>query len=135
MNNQQGRPTEIALLSLFFVLGVLASGLTVVMLILPGTSLDALWRLNPHAREGFVTMGHAAMYLMSAVCLACATAALGLWRLRRWGFWTAISILSINMLGDTLNTFLLRDWRTIVGFPIAGLMIVYLLRKRTIFDR
>jgi hypothetical protein len=66
---------------------------------------------------------------MSGMC--CASS--GLWRLRRWGLWTAISILSINLLGDTLNAFLLRDWRTLIGLPIAGLMIVYLLRNGLIF--
>jgi hypothetical protein len=103
------------------------------MLLLPGTPLDELWRLNPHAREGFLTPGFPAVLLMCAVCFACAAAALGLWRCRRWGFWTAIGILSINLLGDTINAFLLRDWRTLIGLPIAGQMIGYLLKKQTIF--
>jgi uncharacterized membrane protein (DUF2068 family) len=135
MSHKQRRPAGIVVLSLFFVIGTLASGLTVVLLILPGTSLDMLWRLNPHARGGFDTIGHSAVFLMSAVCLACCSAVLGLWRLRRWGLWTAISILSVNLLGDILNAFLLWDWRTLVGLPIAGLMIAYLLRNRTIFER
>jgi hypothetical protein len=68
---------------------------------------------------------------MLTVCLACAAAAVGLWRGRRWGCWTAISILTVNLIGDTINAFLLHDWRPFIGPPIAGLMIVYLLRKRT----
>jgi hypothetical protein len=32
-------------------------------------------------------------------------------------------MLTINLLGDTLNAFLLRDWRTLIGVPIAGLMM------------
>lgn len=134
MKQQQGRPVGVAVLSFFFVFGTLASGLAAVMLILPGTSLDVLWRLNPHARDGFVTMGHWAVFLMSVACLACGAAALGLWHCRRWGYWTATGILSINVLGDTINAFLLRDWRTLIGLPIAGLMIAYLFWNRTIFE-
>ena len=134
MSHQQRRPAGVVALSLFFVVGTFASGLTVVLLIFPGTSLDALWRLNPHAREGFVMMGKAAAFLMLAVCLAGASAALGLWRLRRWGYWTAISILSVNLIGDTINAFSLQDWRTLIGLPIAGVMIAYLIKKRMIFD-
>ena len=113
------RPAGVTTLS-FFVFGTLASGLAALMLLVPGSPLDVLWRLNPHAHAGFLKIGHLAASLMSAVCLACASAALGLWRVRRWGLWTAISILSINLLGDTLNAFLLRDWGTLIGLPIAG---------------
>jgi hypothetical protein len=40
----------------------------------------------------------------------------------------------VNLVGDAINAFLLRDWRTLIGLPIAGLMIAYLMRKRSIFD-
>ena len=132
---QSPRPVGITILSLFFVFGTLASGLAAVMLIMPATSIDVLWRLNPHAHEGFVAMGHWSVLLMSTVCVACAGAAWGLWRCRLWGCWTATSILSVNLLGDAINAFLLRDWRTLIGLPIAGLMIAYLMWRRSIFDR
>src|SRR5437899_2510885 len=78
-------PLGIALVSFFFVFGALASALVAFILLLPGTPLDALWRLNPHAREGFGPMGLWAVLLMFMVCVACAAAALGLWHRRRWG--------------------------------------------------
>jgi hypothetical protein len=134
MNEQQRRPIGIILLCFFFTFGVLASGLSAVMLLAPGTPLDVLWRLNPHAHEGFLRMGRSAVVLMSAVCLACTAAALGLWRRRPWGYWTAMVILSMNLLGDIINSLLGREWRTLVGVPIAGLMILYLLKKRAIFE-
>jgi hypothetical protein len=129
------RPVGITVLSLFFVFGTLASGLAAAMLIVPGTSIDALWRLNPHAHEGFIAMGHWSVLLMSTICLACVSAAWGLWRCRLWGYWTATIILSVNLLADTVNSFLLRDWRTLIGVPIAGLMIAFLVSKRRIFNR
>jgi len=127
------RPISIALISLFFVFGAFASGLAAFMLLLPSTPLDALWRLNPHARDGLAPMGLWAVFLMSVVCVACAATALGLWHRRRWGYWAAISILAINLLGDTINAIALRDCRTLIGLPIAGFLIAYLLRKRTAF--
>ena len=132
---QSPRPVGITILSLFFVFGTLASGLVAVMLIMPATSMDVLWRLNPKAHEGFIAMGLWSVLLMSTVCLACASAAWGLWRCRLWGYWTATSILGVNLLGDAINAVLLRDWRTLIGLPIAGFMIAYLMWKRSIFDR
>ncbi|HKW75562.1 MAG TPA: hypothetical protein VJN64_08555 [Terriglobales bacterium] len=127
------RPIGVSLTSLFFLFGVVASGLSFLMLLFPGTPLDVLWHLNPRARESFLGMGSTAVLLMFAVCAACAVAAVGLWRCRRWGYWTAVSMLAINLIGDTINAFLLQDWRTLIGLPIAGLMIGYLLRQRSIF--
>src|SRR5215468_7373772 len=113
------RPAGITLLCCFFAFGALASGLTVLMLLLPGSPLDTLWRLNPQAREGFLRIGHSAILLMLVVCAACVMTAFGLWYRRRWGYWTAICILCINMLSDTVNAFLMHDRRTLVGIPIA----------------
>jgi len=134
IDQQQRRPTSITLLSLFFVLGTLASGLTVVMLLLPGTSLDLLWRINPPAHEAFAGMKVFGVYVMSMVCLSCAMAAVGLWRGRRWGFWIATSMLSVNLLGDAINFLFLSDWRTLIGLPIAGLMIAGLWWNRKFFE-
>jgi len=129
------RPAGVACLSFFFLFGLVASGLATLMLLLPGTPLDVLWRFNPHSREGLLAIGNWAVLLMTTVCLACAVAALGLWRLRRWGLWAATAILSVNLIADTINSAVLRDWRTLIGLPIAGLMIAYLMRHRSSFAR
>jgi hypothetical protein len=127
------RPFGISLIALFFFFGVLASGLSFLMLLRPGTPLDVLWHLNPRARENFSAMGTSAILLMFVVCALCAIAAAGLWRCKVWGYWVAISMLCVNLVGDSINAFLLHDWRTLIGLPIAGLMIGYLWRRRTVF--
>src|SRR4051812_39233759 len=129
------RPPGITALALFFVFGTIMSGLTPVMLSFPGSVIEPLWRLNPRAREGFVAMGGWAVVLMLAVCVACATAAVGLWRCSRVGYWTALVVLAINLVGDTANAFVAHDWRTLIGLPIGGLMMVYLVSKRRMFRR
>jgi len=60
-------------------------------------------------------------------------AALGLQRCKRWGYWTALAILCINLAGDTTNAVIAHDWRTLIGLPIGGAMVVYLLTKRSAF--
>ena len=131
----RSRPVGITALSLFFGFGTLMSGLAAVMLLFPGGVLDPIWWLNPHAHKGFATLGSWAVLLMAAVCLACATAALGLWRCTRWGFWAALAILSINLVGDTTNALIAGDWRTLIGLPIGGFMVAYLVRQRRVFDK
>jgi hypothetical protein len=127
------RPGGVTALSLFFVFGATMSGLTAFLLSVPGTFLDATWRLNPRAHEGFASMGGWAVVLMIAVCAACTTAAIGLWRCERWGYLTAVTVLAINLAGDTLNAFVAHDWRTLIGLPVGGVMIAYLVTRRRRF--
>lgn len=124
------RPAGITAISIFFAFGALMSGLAAVMLMLPGSILDALWRLNPEARLGLTALGAPAVLLMCVVCVACATASIGLWRCRRWGLWAALALLALNLVGDALNAVVFHDWRTLIGLPIGGAMIGYLLAKR-----
>ena len=127
------RSLGIVVLALFFLFGTIMSGLAAVMLLFPGSALQPLWRLNPRAREGLAAMGLWAVLLMAAVCEACATAALGLQRCKRWGYWIALAILSINLAGDVTNAVVAPDWRTLIGPPIGGAMVVYLLTKWSAF--
>ena len=69
--------------------------------------------------------------MMILVAAACASAAVGLWTRRLWGYRLAVGLLSVNLVGDVLNGFLRGDWRTLIGVPIGGVMLGYLLRRRT----
>ena len=132
--SQPSRSPGITILALFFVFGAIMSGLAAVMLLFPGSLFEPLWRLNPRAREGFAALGLWAVLLMAVVCVACATAALGLRRRKRWGYWAALTILSINLAGDSANAVIAHDWRTLIGLPIGCALIVYLLTKRRAFS-
>lgn len=125
--NTPSRPVAVTAISLFFFFGTLMSGLAALLLLFPGSRLDALWRVNPRGHEGFAAMGGWAIVLMLTVCAACLVAAVGLWRCRRWGAFIAIAILGINILGDTVNAVVAHDRRTLIGLPIGGAMIIYLL--------
>jgi hypothetical protein len=116
--------------AVFFAFGAAMCALTIVLLLFPGTSLDSLWRLNPDAHSAFQSLGKAAVWLMFVVGAGCALAATGMWRGSLWGMRLAVVILSVNILGDLLNALVRHDLRTLIGLPIGGAMIVYLIRNR-----
>ena len=126
-------PAGVAAIAAFFVFGTAMSGLTLFLLMFPGSRLDVLWRLNPRAHDSFISMGYGAAALMLLVSAACAMAAVGLWRCTRFGYRAAIVILSMNTVGDLANTLLLRDRRTLIGVPIAAAMMVYLYSRKRVF--
>jgi uncharacterized membrane protein (DUF2068 family) len=118
-------------LVLLFAIGSCASLISAVSLTFPGSFLEPIWRLNPNARAGFARMGSAAIVLMIAVCIACVFTTIGLWLGRRWGYWLAVVMLVMNLCGDVINVVTGTEPRAIIGIPIAGVILAYLLRKRT----
>ena len=42
----------------------------------------------------------------------------------------AIGVLTVNLVGDSLNALLRHDPRTLIGLPIGGLMILYLAKTK-----
>jgi len=111
----------------FFAFGATMCALTVSLLLFPGSALDSLRRLNPDARLAFESLGYWSVVLMLTVGTACLFAAIGVWRARSWGTWLALIILLINMAGDLMNVFVRHDYRGLVGVPVAGAMIFFLL--------
>ena len=120
-------------LASFFAFGVSLCVLTIVLLLFPGTALDAFWRPNPDAHAAFQSIGNWSIVIMLVVGTACLFAAIGLWRGSHWGTQVAIISLVVNMLGDLSNALLNYDFRTLVGLPIAAAIIVYLARFERLY--
>lgn len=112
----------------FFIFGATMCALTIVLLAFPRTPLDVLWRINPEAHDAFASHRAAAIALMSVVGLACASAAVGLAKRAAWGRRLAIAIITINLIGDLAGAILRHDPRPLIGLPIAGAMIWFLVR-------
>jgi hypothetical protein len=115
---------------MFFAAGALISSTSALSLAFPSSWLEPMWRLNPEARRVFADLGPWAVLLMSAVAAACAGAAVGLWSGRRWGYLLAVGVVGTNLLGDLLNGLVRGDHRTLIGLPIGGAMLAYLLSRR-----
>jgi len=125
------RPVGLTLLTAFFVFGALMAFLAFLGLLLSGGFLQLIWRLNPAAYRALTELGACGMLLMAVVAIACALAGIGLWIQTQWGRRLAVGMLAINLLGDVLNAVARGDLRTLIGIPIGGAMIFYLLRART----
>jgi hypothetical protein len=82
-------------------------------------------------------MGVWAIPLMVVVGSACAVSAVGLAARAAWGCRMALGVLVVNVLGDVGNAELRHDLRALIGLPIGGAMIAYLLspRVRRLFNR
>lgn len=114
---------------IFFAAGALICLVTMLALAFPGGFLESIWRLRPEARVEFQQIGNWSVVLMGVVGAACGLAAVGLAKGAEWGRRLAIGILTVNLIGDTLNAILRHDSITLIGLPIGGLMIWYLIRK------
>ena len=119
----------------FFAFGAMMCALTLALLIFPGSAFDWLWRLNPDARLAFQSLGNWSFVLMLTAGTACLVAALGLWRGTIWGTQLAVTILSINLLGDLANALFRHDYRSLIGLPVGGAMIFFLVRSQRSIQR
>jgi uncharacterized membrane protein (DUF2068 family) len=124
------RPFGVAVVSGLAALSTVPSTATALALAFPGAWADAMWRLKPDARADFARLGPWAIALMVVVAAGCAATALGLWHRRRWGHRLAVLGISVNLLGDTTNAVVRGDWRTLIGLPIGGAVLAYLLSHR-----
>jgi uncharacterized membrane protein (DUF2068 family) len=101
-----------------------------ISLTFPNGFLEPIWKLNPRGRAGVGAIGMWSVLLFSVVGTACAVAAAGLWRGAPWGRWTAIAVLSIDLLGNVFNVISGTELRAIVGIPIVLLILGYLITRR-----
>jgi len=119
------------LLVLFFAADALICLVTMLTLAFPGSFLESIWRFKPEAPVQFQEIGRGvSIALMAAVGVACGLSAFGLARNAQWGRRLAIAVLAVNLIGDSLNALLRHDPKTLIGLPIGGLMIWYLLALR-----
>ena len=127
--SQKPRSIGTILLVIFFAAGALICLVTMLALAFPGGFLEPIWRLKPNAQVQFQQIGNGSIALMAVVGAACGLAAIGLAKNAEWGRRLAIGILAVNLIGDTLNAILRHDPRTLIGLPIGGLMILYLMKR------
>jgi len=121
----------------FLFFGAAMASLAGTTLIWRGTFLDGVWRLNAIAYRQLTPYGRPAGILFFVLGLTLASAGVG-WFLRRlWGWRLAVGIIAAQVAGDLVNAFLGQFVRGAVGAAIAGALLVYLLRPqvRSVFVR
>jgi hypothetical protein len=122
-------PIGIILLVIFFATGAVICTLVMLALAFPGGMLEPIWRLRPEARTEFGEFGNWSIALMAIVGAACGLAAFGLARRAEWGRRLGVGVLTVNLIGDMFNAVFRHDLRTLIGLPIGGLMIWYLISE------
>ena len=123
------RPLGVAVLTVFCVVATVIASSSAVSLLWPGGPLEPMWRLNPPARAGFASMGPWAIVLLGTVAIASAFSAVGLWRGREWGRRVVVAGIALNALADLTNAVVQHDARTLIGVPVAAVVIAYLCSR------
>ena len=124
------RTFGITALSIFFFTATGITCVAAVSLLFPNGLLEPIWKLNPRAHVGLGAIGIWAPVLFFVVALACATAAIGLWRGARWGYVTALAVITINALADLISVVSGNEPRAIIGIPVVILILAYLLSQK-----
>jgi hypothetical protein len=125
------RSLGLSLLVAFFIFGSVMASLAFLGLLFPDGALEPMWRLNRDAQVGLLELGRWGLLLMFAVAIVCVLAAIGLARRARWGHRLAVTAIAVNLLSDLFNAVVLGDLRTLIGIPIGGAVIWYLMSART----
>jgi hypothetical protein len=131
------RPPGFIAVGIFWLFGSVMASLAGLSFVTPGTPLDRLWTLNPAAHQALAPLGQAAGvgFLLLAIALAVTCKR---WLARRFsGWWLAVIIVALQVLGDFVNIFLGRVIAGAIGAAIAGLFLFYLSRPqvRTRFNQ
>lgn len=117
-------------IGIFFFLGATMASLAATTLLWRGTALDRLWALNPSAYRQLAPMGRVVGILFLLLAVALATAGIGWFRRRLWGWRLGIAIIAIQVLGDIVNCFRGDLLSGGIGVIIAGALLLFLLQPR-----
>ena len=105
----ESRPWGITALSVFFLAGAAISLIASISLLLRHSFFESMWRINSRAHKNLSSLGLWAVILLLIVSIFCAAASLGLWRTSWWGYWLAVGLITINLIGDVINVLLERN--------------------------
>lgn len=106
------------------------ASLAAITLLWRGTGLDRIWALNPTAHAQLAPRGGTVGGLFLLLGAALATAGIGWFRCRLWGWRLAVAIIATQVLGDVVNC-VRGDWlRGGTGVVIAGALFLFLLRPK-----
>lgn len=114
-------------IGIFFYFAMTMALYAAITLLDPGTALDRLWSLNPRAHRDLLMFCKPAGVLFLLLAVVAATAGLGWFRRRMWGWRLAVLGICTQVLGDFVNLVRGDFLRGGIGLLIAGALLIYLL--------
>jgi hypothetical protein len=124
------KPPGFTAVGVFLLFGAVMASLAATTLLWRGTALDRLWDLNPIAYRQLAPLGGKVGILFLLLGAALATAGVGWFRRRRWGWRLAVAIIATQVLGDFVNCVKGDLLRGGMGALIAGALLLFLLRPQ-----
>ena len=122
------RSLGVFLIALFFAIATCILLGVGTALLLPGSKLEIIWKLYP-ARRAMLMLYRVWLgpgFLILAIVMA--SASIGCFRRRIWGWWLAVVIFLINGLSDAGQILIGYFLEGGVGVAIAGVILFYLSR-------
>ncbi|HEY2823579.1 MAG TPA: hypothetical protein VGJ06_21215 [Candidatus Acidoferrum sp.] len=114
----------------FLLFGAVTATVAGVTLAWPGTNIDRIWDLNPRAYKELAPFGRMVGIPFLLLGATLGVGCLGWLQRRVWGWWLAVIVIGVQVLGDVFNIFLGRISDGAVGVAIAGALFLYLLSPR-----
>jgi hypothetical protein len=124
------KTTGFTAMGVFLFLGAAMASLAATTLLWQGTVLGGIWALNPPAYKQLAPLGGWVGILFLLLGAALATAGIGWFRRRLWGWRLAVAVISTQVLGDVVNC-VRGEWlKGAIGVTIAGALLLFLLQRR-----
>ncbi len=123
------RSAGLTVVTIFLVFATMMAAFIGTLLLFPGKVIESLWRFNPEARAAFQSMGRLSSLLLFAVGTIAGSATVGILKRRKWGWWLAVLLFSVNALGDLVSLVVMgRILQGASGVVISGLFLLYLMQ-------
>jgi hypothetical protein len=122
------KTTGFTAIGVFLFFGAMMASLAAATLLWRGSALDRIWALNPIAYKQLAPLGRTVGILFLLLGAALATAGIGWFRRRLWGWRLAVVIIATQALGDVANCVRGDLLRGGIGVIIAGALLLFLLQ-------
>ena len=113
----------------FLLVAALAGSLAAVTVLWPNTILSGVWSLKEVQYHQLLHVRRAAGAGFVALSILLASAAGGWLRHRRWAWFLAAGILSVNLVSDAIHVAVARQWASAVGVVIEGLILAWVVSR------
>ncbi len=126
------RPKTIPVVAGFLFAATAIAAVVGLSLLFPNRLMNRLWELNQLGAAVFRAMGKTAGMLLLALGAGTWVAATELLRGKRWAWWFAMTLFTLNVCGDAVSYLVTADaLRSVAGVAVSG-TFVYLLGQRKV---